>query len=204
MTRRPLRARLASGAVASVVFIVSLVLLGDAMGVRQTSWIADQHLRLSPIDHEGASAYDYDLLTRSRMVPTYAAMVDAPRFARRAGSELGLDVLRENVVSVTGSQREALVTVTATSTDPVLAEALSLRVAEYGRDYVNDLQRGFWFGEAIEGTVARPVVTMDPGRFGLALLASLILAVLGHACAEVVRSRRSIGELRSAQGSVER
>lgn len=143
--RAPRRRRAAVVAVATWAVVV---LVGSlTLDLRPVAWSTRYSALVLP--RSGAAtdfdAYAVELLSRQPVMPTFAAIVGSPRFQVEAADRLGLaPAARDDVdVGVLASTQSTAVTVTATSSDPRLADDMSRGVLESGRSYVNSLERLF-------------------------------------------------------------
>jgi O-antigen ligase len=143
---RPWRRILRSPALhGSAVFITLLVVGSVALPLRQSVWGADATAQVVPRtgDRSLANAYEYDLLSRGTLVPTYAGIVSD---RLRAGTGAGPDAaeLRHHDVQLTVSAvpSAALITVSAAGPRRAVAVRTAHESLDRARAYVasiNDL-----------------------------------------------------------------
>ncbi len=148
---------------ATAVFLLAVALGWGPMGVSEVGWSASASAALKPTaDLDGVDPglqnWVIDLLSRDMILPTYAAIVDQPRFRREAAAELGLSIEGAEAASlrVTSSTRAAVITVVARGQEPGLAEALALGTLEQGERYIRSLDRLY--------VLTAPVVAPGGGR----------------------------------------
>jgi hypothetical protein len=156
-------------------------------------WVADATAQVVPRvqDRSAASAYEYDLLSRGTLVPTYAGIVADPRFQREAADAAGTGGTAAGAaeVSVNSAPIAALITVSAVSADRAVAQRTAPEVLARGQDYIASLEGQYVLAPVdAPAAVARRPGPPRPER------AAAWLAVCAAAAAAVwllrVRNRR--------------
>jgi O-antigen ligase len=170
---------------------VAAALVGGAVvvGVRQPAWSAERVAALEPVrssspdPYRFSDPYQYDVLSRELVVPTYAAIVGAPRFRDEAAARLGLTgrELRKVRLTVTGSPRAALITVTATSTDRLMAEQLAAATLDSAQRYSRTIGQPFVLTPIPPGPGSRPVAQVAGARLVLVVAFGGVAAMLVYA-----------------------
>ncbi len=183
--------------------LAGLLLLGSAAlwttaGPSVQTWSASSSMQLISVN-EGRSdspAYDLDTLSRTGLVRTLAGIVASERFAdeglaRVAGYPVDVDGV---TVEVTGSVKSALVVVTATGPDPVVAGWVAEETRAAASRFLNDISPLY----GVRDVVGEPVVAVnepsDDRRWALVPLAAAAL-LAGGLLVSLVRhgSRRGVG-----------
>lgn len=137
---------------AAAAWCLVLVVGATTLGLTEPAFEARHSAVLLPTDDVASSwdAYTVDVLSRRPLMPTFANIVASPRFQQEAAERLDLadDELADLDVGVSGSPQSTAVVVTATSSDPALAEAMARGVLEGAREYVNSLDRLYGLDES--------------------------------------------------------
>jgi O-antigen ligase len=186
LVRRPAVVGPAVFAVAVAVGVLVLPLRGAPV------WLASATVQVVPRlqDRSAANAYEYDLLSRGTLAPTYALLITdrlagggAPR-----GDPPGSPSAPTRV-SVDNSPTAALITVSATNADRATAERTVRDVLDKGRSDIAALDDWYVFAPVPSvNTVAEHDGPLRPWRVGALLAASAVLA--GAASWNAHRRRR--------------
>jgi O-antigen ligase len=176
--------------VAAGTVLAAALLCGAVLaGVRQPAWSAERIATLEPVrssspdPYQFSDPYQYDVLSRELVVPTYAAIVGAPRFRDEAAARLGLTGREAKVVrlSVTGRPRAALITVTATSADRLMAEQLAAATLDSAQRYSRSIGQPFVLTAIPPGPGSRPVTQVAGARLALVVAFGGVAAMLVYA-----------------------
>lgn len=189
--------RFAAAALAGLLGLGAAVLWNTSGRTEQT-WSASSSMQLISVN-EGRSnspAYDLDTLSRTGLVRTLAGIVGSDRFAqeglaRVAAYPVGIEGF---TVEVTGSVQSALVVVTATGPDPVVAGFVAQETRAAASRFLNDISPLYGVrdvsGEPV--VVENAAVSRDP-RWALVPLGAAVL-IGGGLLASVLRDRRREGD----------
>jgi hypothetical protein len=157
---------------------VAVAAIGSFLAVHHTVWVARVSGNVVPVEQPdpATTAYDYDLLTRRSISPTYAAVIGNRRFQSETADLLELDQAeRRSVhVRVEPSPTTALITVSAWGTRRDVVDEMAEAVFDRGTLYIGTLGLRF---------------VVDPVRYDLerrtAPLPLVVFAGLVVACAAV-------------------
>ena len=151
--------RVAVGVLALCLLVAGVV--GYAVS-RSEDWVADVPVTLAPQPRESdtATGYEYDLLTRPIVVPTYAGVVEQLSEPLVADVVDGAGLDRDQVeVSVEGVSNRATVLVEVRGPQEDLVTDLAEQIAEEGATYVNGNPSMAAFATVSVGTTATYPVT---------------------------------------------
>ena len=185
--RRPVtlrRTRLSGpGAIIAAGCATSAVLLALVVPVRPGVWTAGTRGVLQPDAQSGSTAYSYDVLTRSHLLLTFAAVVNSagPAFRREfGGAARGLQI------AVHPTPVDGVITVTATGPTRAITEAAAATTFDQGVIRIANLGTSFRLvtvastksvGPRIGLPDSRPVVSAHRAKVWSGPWASFLIAV---------------------------
>lgn len=128
----------------ATVIVAGLLVAAFARQVTPgSSWVAEVSGAVVPLEQPdpAATAYDYDILSRQLVVPTYAAIIGNPRFQAEAAELLDItdDERRAVHVGVSSSFTAASVTVRTRGPDRDVSDAMAEAVFSQGALYIGQL-----------------------------------------------------------------
>lgn len=167
-------------AVATVVAPVTAFALG---GPVSPGWVADVAVQVRPADPSGGLAYQIDLLSRERLMPTLA-VIAAPL----------ADVTAATAVEVGGGQSSTILTISAQGGTPFEASSAARAAATEAVTRIDGLDLEY----ALDPLPAEPPARTSSVRWMVVSLASMTAVVAGVVAAGVM-ARVSAGSKVSAR-----
>jgi hypothetical protein len=171
--------------------IAALIAISVTMPLDRTAWTASAifGVRPMPAVSSSADAYAWDTVNRTTFIPTLVHIIGNPRFANVALAALPPDTPTKDLsFKATGDSSAAVLTLSVTASDPVLARNIAGTALGAARSYISQLVDLYQL-DRVSTSAATPVRRRQTSVEATLSLTALTTLVVAMGAAGVYRRR---------------